>query len=179
MADDIDEEEAGESGGGGKKKLIIIIAIVLLLLGAVAGGAIYYMNNMMQDESSAEEGDEEADGQSSGGLFSSGPGHAIYHKMRPAFVTTFEANNKQRYMQLELTLVTRESEVVSALINHNPLIRNTLVLLFAAEDYVELQTPAGKEALKEKSLKAVQTIMQREIGSRGIEAILFTNFVMQ
>ena len=53
------------------------------------------------------------------------------------------------------------------------------MLLFASQDYVNLQTPDGKEMLKKVTKEALQKILQREIGNRGIESVLFTNFVMQ
>jgi flagellar FliL protein len=69
--------------------------------------------------------------------------------------------------------------VINALINHKPLIRNALVLLLANQDYLELQTPMGKEQLKKAAYRAVQDILKREGSEHGIERVLFTEFVMQ
>ena len=179
MADD-DEELALEEqpgDGGKKKKLIVIGAAVVVLLLAIGGGAYWFlMGSADSEEVVAEEGAEAGE---SGGLFSSGPGKAIYHTLKPKFITTFEANGRQRYVQLEVTLLTRQQQVVSAVINHQPLIRNALVMLIAEQDYLELQTEQGKAALREAAVTAVQDILQREIGMPGVEKVLFTEFVMQ
>ena len=104
---------------------------------------------------------------------------AIYHRIRPAFRTTFSANNRQRYMQVEVTLVTRSEEVVSALVTHQPLIVNALVMLFADADYLELQTAEGKETLRLAAIAAVDAILEEEAEVGGIEKVLFTQSVMQ
>lgn len=176
MAED-DEELAVEeqADGGKKKKLILIGAGVLVLLLAMGGGAYWFLMGDEETEVVAEEG-AETEG---GGLFDSGPGKAIYHKLNPHFVTTFEANGRQRYVQLEVTLMTRNQQVVRAIVTHQPLIRNALVLLFAEQDYLALQTEQGKSDLRDAATVAVQDILSREIGIPGIEKVLFTEFVMQ
>ncbi|MCA9018246.1 MAG: flagellar basal body-associated FliL family protein, partial [Planctomycetaceae bacterium] len=70
-------------------------------------------------------------------------------------------------------------ETVALLANHNPLIRNALVLLFAQQDYLELQTPEGKENLKKQARDKVNELLMNEAEKETIEAVLFTNFVMQ
>ncbi|MFT4797423.1 MAG: flagellar FliL protein [Candidatus Azotimanducaceae bacterium] len=168
--EDVDVEEQA-AGVGKRKKLIMAGAALLVLLLAVGGGAFWFLSG--EDEVEVAEVADE------GGLFSSGPGKAIYHKLKPNFVTTFEANSRQRYVQLEVTLVTRDKEVVSAIISHTPLIRNALVMLIAEQDYLELQTQGGKTALRDAAVESVQAVLQQETGSPGIERVLFTEFVMQ
>jgi len=180
MADEaVNEEETPKSGG--KLKIILMVVGVLVLLGAAVGGTIFYMQSTTPPPAveGEAEGGEAAEETDSGFFGGDGLEEAIYHKLRPNFITTFEANNKQRYMQLEVTLMTRDSEVISALIKHDPLIRNQLVLLFSQQDYIALQTPDGKAELKKASLTTVQSILQKEIGKSGIDAVLFTNLVMQ
>jgi flagellar FliL protein len=181
MAED-DEELAVEeqAGDGGKKKKLILIGVgVLVLLLAVGGGAYWFLMDSPDSDVMVEEGAEGAEGAEGGGLFSSGQEKAIYHTLKPKFITTFEANRRQRYVQLEVTLVTRDSEVIKGVITHQPLIRNALVLLIAEQDYLALQTQEGKTELRAAALAAVQDILSRETGIPGIEKVLFTEFVMQ
>ena len=182
MAEEESEEGQEEAKPKSKLKLILIIVGALIFLGGVGGGAYWYF--MMGDEESTEvvegeEGEEDAE-------FDEDRSAAIYHKIRPTFITTFSANNRQRYMQVEVTLVTRSESVVGAMVTHQPLINNALVLLFADADYLELQTPEGKENLRMAAFKAVDEILKRESGAQededapaGLEKVLFTQFVMQ
>lgn len=178
-----DEEEdlalEEKAAGNGKRKKLMMAGGVLVVLLLVAGGGAFWFLSGGNDEGVSGDGDVAAASGEGGGLFSSGPGKAIYHKLRPNFVTTFEANSKQRYVQLEVTFVTRDEEVVSALVTHKPLIRNAMVMLFAEQDYLVLQTPQGKRALRDAAVDRVQAILQQEIGMPGIEQVLFTEFVMQ
>jgi flagellar FliL protein len=178
VADELENEEI-ETGGTGKLKIILLAIGVLVLLGASVGGTIWYMKSTMVEVAAVTEGEEGDLPFDDGGLFSDGPGKVLYHRLRPTFIVTFEANSRQRYVQMEVTLVTRNSNVINALINHKPLIRNALVLLLANQDYLELQTPMGKEQLKKAAYRAVQDILKREGSEHGIERVLFTEFVMQ
>ena len=169
--------------------MIIIIAGAVLLLAAVGGGAFWYLSpaevievaetDQASDEESIDDEYEEEYEEEESSIFGDSLEKAIYHRLRPTFITTFEANGKQRYMQTELTLVMRDSEVEEALTIHQPLVRHTLVLLFSAQDYLELQTPRGKRALKRSALEAVRKVLLRESGVKGLEKVLFTEFVMQ
>ena len=82
-------------------------------------------------------------------------------------------------MQTEVTLLTRDADVDRALTTHKPLIRHALVMLFARQDYLSLQTTKGRETLRGSALEAVQKILWRESGLRGVERVLFTEFVLQ
>ena len=78
-----------------------------------------------------------------------------------------------------MTVKSRNSEQVDALKLHEPLIRNSLVLLFSSQSFDELNTVEGKTALKEAALNAINGILEQETGQGGMDAVLFTNFVMQ
>lgn len=179
MAEDEEEVSAEEpvAGGGKRKKLIIIGAAVVVLLAAVGGGAFWFLSGSDEPPPVVEEGAEVVEEEK--GSFARGAGKAIYYKLKPDFVTTFEANSRQRYVQLEVTLVTRDEAVLKDLRQHQPLIRNALVMLIAEQDYLELQTQEGKAALRDAAVVCVQDILKAEIGIPGIDQVLFTEFVMQ
>ena len=162
-----------------KKKLIIIGAAALVLLLA-AGGGVYWFFFMSAEPEVAEDGTELVEEGEEGGWFATRTWKgSLPQADAKVYTTTFEANSRQRYMQVEITLVTRDEEVLVELINHQPLIRNALVLLLANQDYLALQTLEGKNNLRVAANTAVQEILQREIGKPGIERVLFTDFVMQ
>jgi flagellar FliL protein len=106
-------------------------------------------------------------------------GYAIYFPLKPPIIVNFQARGRQRFLQADITLMTREDDVVDAIETHMPMIRNTLVLKFGGQTYEELQTEEGRELLRQESLEELQNIMLQEIEKTGIEKLLFTNFVMQ
>jgi len=167
--------DVGEEGGkkGGKKKLIIIIVVLLLVLGGGGGAAFFLLGGEDEAEVNAEESVDTGDA----GAAATGP--AIYLELDPAFVIDFIVANKQRYLQLNLTVKSRDQAQIDEIKIHMPLIRNSLVLLFANQNFEELQTLEGKMALKTASVESINNILTQETGSGGMEDVLFTNFVMQ
>lgn len=104
---------------------------------------------------------------------------AIYYPLKPAIMVNFTVRGRQRFLQAELTLMMRDGAVVSAIELHQPMIRNALIMLIGGQSFEELQTAEGKELLRQSCLQEIQRLLQQEIGTPGIEQVLFTNFVMQ
>lgn len=156
---------AEEGKSNGKKKLIIIIALFLVLVG---GGVATYFFLFSGSDDSAKSAEEALANEPS-----------TYLALDPAFTVDFMVGGKQRYVQLNMSLKSKSVEQINAVTLHMPLIRNSLVLLFSSQSFDELQTADGKMALKTAALDAINGILEQETGQGGIDAVLFTNFVMQ
>lgn len=183
MADEDNEEQQVEEQTSkppfldGKKKLILIIVAALLVIASSIGGTLYLLGFFDSGEI-AEEGDEQETAEAAATEIEK-PKSAMYFPIKPAFVINFPAQGRQRFLQVDMTVMTRDMDVLNAMQTHSPLIKNQLVMLLSGESYDELQTEEGKELLRQKSLEALQAIMQQEVGKDGIEQVLFTGFVMQ
>jgi len=179
-----DENNAEEGEGEGKKKFslpqlspkvkitIAIVAAVLFLAGAVLGTLFFLGIFEGGDTVVIEEEAAPADVRPA-------KKPAMYFPIKPEFIVNFQARGRQRYLQVEVSVMTRDQQVFSSMQQHLPLIKNKLVMLFGGEVYEELQTDEGKELLRQKALESIQQIMQEEVGVSGVEQVLFTNFVMQ
>ena len=179
--DDQLQEEAetgGEGSGSGKKKLIILIVIGLLVVGGTIGGTLFLLG-FFDGDGGDEGSDENVEDSATEVVVPEKPKSAMYFPIKPAFVVNFHSRGRQRYLQAELTVMTRDMDVFNAMQTHMPLIKNRMVMLLGGEVYEELQTDEGKELLRQKALQALQDIMQQEIAKPGIEQVLFTSFVMQ
>ena len=104
---------------------------------------------------------------------------ALYHSMRPPFIVNFMAGDKPRLLQTEVTIMSRQPAVMEAVVSHGPLLRNKLINLLGDLDYLELQTIEGKRMLGEQARRLVDGSIEQEAGVKGVERVLFTNFVMQ
>ncbi|WP_438467272.1 flagellar basal body-associated FliL family protein [Marinomonas sp. PE14-40] len=173
MADEDLDVTAEEGAKGGKGKLIIIIVAAVLVLAIGGGAAFFLLSDSSEDDVAADSAETSQDV----GADATGP--AIYLKLDPAFVVDFIVEGKQRYLQLNLTVKSRDQGQIDAIKIHMPLIRNSLVLLFSSQVFSELQSTEGKLALKSAAVESINTILQQETGAAGIEDVLFTNFVMQ
>lgn len=156
------EEEASEAQQK-KSPLLLFIVIALVLVAGSIGGTLFFLSGGGDEEVVEEEVDPPA----------------IYFAINPKFQTNYDVNGRPRLFQLAIALVTREQDVVDALGMHLPTIKSRLVILLSGQKFETLQTPEGRQQLREQSLAAVREILNAEIGKPGVEQVLFTDFVMQ
>lgn len=176
MADENEAAEEGTEGAAksGSKKIIMMAVVGVLLIGLSIGGTLVALKMLAPEPPPAEEGAEGEPAEEAPVKQS-----AIYFPLKPAIIVNFQARGRQRYLQADLTLMTRENDVIEAVETHMPMIRNALVLQFGGQVYADLQTAEGKELLRQQALENIQNLLQQEIGKPGVEQVLFTNFVMQ
>lgn len=166
-----------------------------MLLAAViaaggAGGGVWFMaQSKAKPAAHAEAGEHAADAsddehESAGhgdehGKSGSAEGAAQYLPLTPAIVVNLNDNVTMRYLQVDIELMTRSNAGIEAATLHMPRIRNTLMLLFTQQHFEDIVTREGKEKLQKDALSAVQAVLKEETGKTRIEALYFTNFVMQ
>lgn len=180
--------EAPAAGGGGKGKLIIIILLVLILLILAVGATLFFtgaLNKLLGKGGGEEHGAPVAAAGGHGAPVAvpvaapKATGPAKYQPMDPPFVVNFDDQGVLRYVQISVSVMARDQKALDKVKENEPQIRYRLILLFSGQTFAELGTPAGKEKLQQKTLEEIQKILIAETGSPGIEAIFFTNFVMQ
>ena len=158
----------GEEESGGKKSMLLYIIIGIVAVGAGIGGTLFFV----------EKGN-------SGGAANVEPEivlqkKANYQNLKPAFIVNYkDENGRPRFLQIGVSVMSRDLEALEALKIHEPLLRNNLILLFGSQSFSVLQTPEGKDALAEATLLEIQTLLEAEIGRPGVEKVLFTDLVMQ
>jgi flagellar FliL protein len=177
MADEEVITESEEKPESSKKKLILFIVLATVIIGVSIGGTLLALKLLAPTPEVAQELD--AGGNPIVAVVEEIKSPAIYFPLRPALIVNYNAKGRQRFLQTEISIMTRDEEVVAAVEMHMPMIRNNLIILFSGQTYNELQTDEGRQLLKQDSLKELQNIMQQVIGKPGIEKVLFTNFVMQ
>lgn len=171
-ADQKDTGENQEKPKGGKKKWILLALLVVGIIALSVGATIAALKFLgpQPEPEEAVSTEEQAPPP---------PTPAIYYPLKPAIVVNFSVRGRQRFLQVELTLMTRDGAVVSAIELHQSMIRNALIMLIGGQSFEELQTAEGKELLRQNCLQEIQRLLQQEIGQPGIEQVLFTDFVMQ
>ena len=150
-------------------KKMIIIGVGVLLLAGIVGGAIWFLK-----EDPPEEGAELAEGEQAGKL-----AEPIYTGLDPEFIVAFQEPKNARFLKLGIEVMARDDEVIEAVKLHMPAIRDSIVMMLSGADEADLFSAEGKEQLREDILIAVQTVLEKNTGIPGIEAVYFTNFVMQ
>jgi len=99
--------------------------------------------------------------------------------MKPRFIVNYNVGTRQRFLQTSIEVMTRSQGVVDAVELHNPMLRNEIVRILSEQDFKHLRTPEGRMELKTKLQDQLIEVLKRESDVEGIEAVLFTDFVMQ
>ncbi|MEO1327960.1 MAG: flagellar basal body-associated FliL family protein [Pseudomonadota bacterium] len=160
-----DKEE--ESGKKGPNMLVLILGAVILLGGGA--GAAFFLMKPAADTEVAEEGASEPPRK-----------EALYHGIHPPLLVNFlDERGKGRFLQASLEVMTRDQQVIEHIKNHGPVIRNNLILAYGDVDYASVTTREGKNAMLEEALTEINRILETETGEGGVEAVYFTNIVVQ
>jgi flagellar protein FliL len=194
MSDKKAETTEGKPAAG-KLKLIILLVIVLLLV-AGGGGAAYYflvLRSAEHAQTAAEGGDHgadtgkedakggehgAADGGEDGGEHGAGESQLIYHPLDPITVN-ISAAGPVRFLKINMTVVTKKEAVIAAITKHMPMIRNDLLSTLAGQNFAVINTPEGKDALRQQLKTIITVILTRASEPSAVEDILFTELVMQ
>lgn len=153
-----------------KSKMLIIILCSVLAAGAVGGG-VYFMTADEGDEKQAsKDGDEKAEPKLP----------ATYLKFDPPFVVNFENRGMMRFLQVSVEVMTRDAGTAELIRQHDPKLRNDLLMLLGSQTYETISTREGKERLRGEALKVVHEVITAEGGKpEQVEQLYFTSFVMQ
>lgn len=181
MATDNTEAEATPAAAppkkkGGALKIVAIVVGAILLVGASLGGSYFIMQTMLNNQ-------EQAQADAKSGKKEKKPKKPLpppnYFAFDPPFVVNFEDESAVRFLQITVEVMTRDPLMVENLKTHMPKLRNDLVLLFGSVSYEDVRTLQGKEALRAKTLAAIQKAMQERVGKPAVEEVYFTSLVVQ
>ncbi|GAB0109646.1 flagellar basal body-associated protein FliL [Pseudoalteromonas distincta] len=165
-----------EDSGKSKKKLIIIVIVSIVIL---SGLAYFFLlgSDASSDVSSAEVQSTEQSAES--GNAATQVGSALYVAMPRPFIFNVPGSSRDRIVQIKVQLLVRGDVNEETAKKHIPLIEGTLLSVFSTTTADELSTSAGKETLRFNALEKVQSELENVEGSKVIERVLFTGFVMQ
>lgn len=173
MADEtVEEPKEGEepAKSGNLKKIIIFAVLALILIAASIGGTVFFMSGSdANEEELAEAAAEEEPGLAP----------AVYVPIKPALLVNFMHNGRRRLLEVTVTVMSRDMDVITGLQANLQLIKHHTNNVISSHAYEELQTDEGKELMRQAVLKKLQELMQEEIGNDKVEQVLFESFVMQ
>lgn len=107
------------------------------------------------------------------------PAASPYVDLKPSFIGTIGPGPRLQYLKVDVALRVSDSAAVSRIEYHDPLIRSTLVTLFARQTPDDLAGLEGKEQLRSEALAAVQQVLEEEEGKPLVTDLLFNNLITQ
>lgn len=152
------------------KKMIIIGVGALVLVGASVGASLFFTGAFSDepDVAAATEGEAEPP-----------PEDVFYYNIQPEFVVNFKAKSRVKFLMIEMVVATHDENVPVILSDHDPELRNTLLMLLAEQDSEELKTAEGKQALRDEALAKIDEVIGRHYKAEKIHDVFITRLVMQ
>lgn len=150
--------------GAASRGLLIAIIACVLIAGGV--GAVMYFSPATQAVS-AKAGEEPKTDQT------------YYFDLDPSFIVNFIYKDTLRYLQINMSVMARDPEVIEMVEHHMPAIRHQLLVMLSDKSYAELSGPASKEKLRLEMLIAVRKIIGNSTSGRSVDALYITGYVMQ
>ncbi len=108
-----------------------------------------------------------------------GGGTSLYVSLDPAFVVNVSDGLQIRHMQISLQVKLKQADFAGYVEEHDPAIRHAMVMLLSGQDAQQLKTVAGKQQLMNEALTAIQQVLSDNIGNTGIDAVYFTDLIIQ
>lgn len=151
------------------KKIILFSLIGLIVLGGGGASAYFFVlkpkpvaeGELAEGEVMEEPEPEELD-------------PPLYINM-PALVVSGDYQGRLRYLQIKMSVMTRDEDTQDRLMENTPLIQDAMILLASEYPFITLETNAGKEELRQ----AAKTKISELIRDDKVESVLFTGFVIQ
>lgn len=102
----------------------------------------------------------------------------IFYALQPVFVVNLGDIDVDRYLQVEVQILSHDQKIVDAVQLNEPMIRNRLLLLFSQQTSGDLVRRSDKERLQTEALAEVQAVL-KAANAGAIDDLLFTSFVTQ
>lgn len=159
------KETAAPEGGTNKTKVIVMVLLGLILLGGSGAATWFFLLGGNQETPAAEPNPLAIP--------------LIYFRLDRPVTATLAPEEPVNHLRVNVLLASRSPDVIRALEMHTPIIRNDLLVLLGNQRYAEINTPEGKEVLRERIHETVTAILVRTGSPPGIEYVFFDEIVMQ
>jgi flagellar FliL protein len=157
-----------------KKSKLLLIVLVMLLLGG-GGAAGWYFWPAHEDPAAPKKG--EAGKAAVAKVAPAKP--RTYVPLEPFTVNLQREDGQPPFLQIGLSLKLTDEILSGPIKLAMPEIRSRILLLLMGKTASELSTPEGKKLLAEQLSREVVQAVPGTTAATGLEAVLFTSFLIQ
>lgn len=151
------------------KKIIMMGAGALALIGISVGVSVFVTGALKDEPAAAAAVPEEE----------LPPDEVHYYNIQPEFVVNFQGKSRSKFLMIEMVVATHDEKVIPVLDDHDPELRNLLLLLLAEQDSEVLKTAEGKQALREEARLLIDEMVGKHYIPEQVEEVFITRLVMQ
>lgn len=107
------------------------------------------------------------------------PEEVFYYNVQPEFVVNFKGKTRMKFLMIEMVVATHDDGVLPILSDHDPELRNSLLMLLAEQNSDDLKTAEGKQALRDQALLRITELVDKHYKPESVEDVFITRLVMQ
>jgi len=156
--------EGDAKAATGKSRKVLIIGAVVAVL-ALGGGGYYFMSHK-----SAAEGPKAAE---------KAPPKQLQYLPLDTFTVNLNDAGQERYLQVTINLELIDAATAEALKRQMPSLRNKVLLHLSSKAADELLSREGKEKLATELADEMRKSLEGTTPTKGLEQVLFSQFVIQ
>jgi len=108
-----------------------------------------------------------------------GGGNSPFIALNPPIIVNIMDGQYIRHMQVIIEIKLVDQTKADKIDLHRGPLRHSLILLLSSQDAATISSSIGKETLRKKALETTQKVMEELEGDPLIEALYFTNFIIQ
>ncbi len=171
MATAKNQTDAADAQKSGTSRTIafVIAGLALLVMGVIAGP--FVVNAISPPDPDAAKASTSAPESKS---------RPIYQSLHPPLVVNFnDEYGDSHFMQITMEVMSRDQSVINAVRDNLAVIRNALILLYSGSIYEDVITREGKEVMLEEGLAEIERVIVETTGEGGVEALYFTELLIQ
>ncbi|MGQ7848479.1 flagellar basal body-associated FliL family protein [Granulosicoccus sp. 3-233] len=150
------------------KKMILIGVGALALVGVSVGASLFLTGALNKEPVAAAAVEEEPL-----------PEEVYYYNVQPEFVVNFKGKTRVKFLMIEMVVASHDEEVPVVLSDHDPELRNSLLMLLAEQDSEVLKTAEGKQALRDSAMARIDEVVSNHYKPERILDVFITRLVMQ
>lgn len=150
------------------KKMILIGVGALALVGISVGASLFLTGALNKEPAAGAAVAEEVL-----------PEEVFYYNVQPEFVVNFQGKSRTKFLMIEMVVASHDEEVPTILSDHDPELRNSLLMLLAEQDSEELKTAEGKQALREAAMARIDEVVSNHYKEERVLDVFITRLVMQ
>lgn len=110
---------------------------------------------------------------------SGGSSATPYFDLSTPFVVNLAEKDSLHFLQVNAQLKVSREDVKAELNKHIPAIQHTVMMVLSEQTINDIKSVAGKQKLRETTLKEIQALLQAQIGDPAVDEIYFTGFIIQ
>ena len=172
-----DEAEVKEKKPLSTMKIVILVIVLASIISGGAVGVTIFLLAPDSQQLAADANAEDADTEGEAAEAVKDP--PIYHGLDPKFVVSFRDQQKARFMQFTVQIMSRDKNVIDLIKEHNPAIRSNLLLLFDNKTSDLMSSREGKEQLLQEIAEDINASLENLAATSGVEAAYFESFLIQ